>query len=279
MTFSIDRFSHIKNPYHVLEVPQTAKQSEIKKAYRAKARVTHPDRNPSWQKETWEKRFQEIQKAYEILGDQKTRKDYDEYLKTQKADVNTDFDNFSNKTNSSSDARKSEIAKEKWYEVIKTQNEQAKNFRSKWTGSRKKRIWIYTLAGIILTICFGLIMPSTHGSGNVIPDTKNTQIIDWQNIVDNPQGAYCDPVSGEQIRYCFYQNVFYTFDSNDGVHWYGWINSQAVPVDLSSIPTYQTDSNNEAYSNAMGYHFCLGKRSNYLVFENCLQLQTSLVNR
>lgn len=280
MTHKIDHFSHIKNPYDLLEVPLTAKQEEIKKAYRAKARVTHPDMNRSQEKGIWEKRFQEIQEAYEILSNPQTRKDYDEYLKIQKITGNTEIVNFWNKVRSSSDAKKSEIAKEKWYETIKIQNEQVEGFNREWSlGSRKKRIWIYVLAGIVLTIGFGLVMPSLHGSDDSAILAKGMQTIDWQNMLDNPQSAYCDPPYGEQIRYCFYQNVYYVFDSDDGMHWYKWINSQVVPVDLRSIPTYQTSSNSQAYSNAMGYHFCAGKQGNYLVFENCLQLETNLENR
>lgn len=275
MTRDLDRFSRIKNPYHVLGVSNRAKLSEIKKAYREKARVTHPDRNPSEEKDIWERHFQEVQEAYEILGNQKTRNDYDEYLKTQ-TNENSDSDS-SKEVKSNTAGEQSEIAKKKWYETISMQT-QSENFKGN-PRPRKRRVLIYALAGVILTICFGFVMPNIHGSDNTITSTKEMQIFDWQNILDNPQGAYCDPPSSVQIRYCFYQNVVYTFNSDDGVHWYGWVNTQAVPVDLSSIPTYQTSSNNEAYSNAMGFHFCEAKRNNYLVFENCLQLQTTLINR
>ncbi|MGI0069002.1 MAG: J domain-containing protein [Nitrosopumilaceae archaeon] len=282
MTFSIDRFSNIKNPYDVLGVPQTAKQAEIKKAYRAKARITHPDRNPSEEKDAWEKRFQEIQEAYEILSNPLTRKDYDEYLDAQKTTRNAKFESFWNKIRSSSEEIKSEIAKKKWYDEIKLQNEHVKNYKKDGgPGTKKTRIWIYALAGIVLTIGFSLVMPITHGSDSPVmsDNAKDSQTFDWQNMLGNPQSAYCDPPYGEQTRYCFYQNAYYVFDSDDGIHWYKWVNSQVVSVDLSNIPTYQTNSNSQAYSNAMGYHFCAGKQGNYLVFENCLQLQTSLVNR
>lgn len=278
---SIDKFSNIKNPYDVLGVLHTAKQAEIKKAYRAKARKTHPDRNPLNEKDAWEKSFQEIREAYEILSNPQTRKSYDEYLDARKAAGNTQFGNFWNKVRSSPDEIKSEIARKKWYDEIKLQNEHVTNFKKEWNiGTKKKRLWIYTLAAIVLTVGFSLVMP-THGSNDsvILANAKDSQTIDWQNILDNPQSAYCDPPSGAQDRYCFDQNFVYVFNSDDGIHWYKWVNSQVVPVDLSSIPTSQTSSNSQAYSNAMGYHFCANKHGNYLVFENCLQLQTSLTNR
>ena len=278
---SIDRFSNIKNPYDVLGVLSTAKQTEIKKAYRAKARKTHPDRNPLNEKDAWEKSFQEIRKAYEFLSNPQTRKDYDEYMDARKAAGNTQFANFWNKVRSSPDEIKSEIARKKWYDEIKLQNEHVTNFKREWNlGTKKKRIWIYTLAAIILTVGFSLVIP-THGSNGsiILASAKDSQTLDWQNILDNPQSAYCDPLSGAQDRYCFDQNFVYVFNSDDGIHWYKWVNSQVVPVDLSSIPTSQTSSNSQAYSNAMGYHFCVNKHGNYLVFQNCLQLETSLTNR
>ena len=278
---SIDKFSNIKNPYDVLGVLCTAKQAEIKKAYRAKARKTHPDRNPLNEKDASEKSFQEIRKAYEILSNPQTRKDYDEYMDAKKATGNSQIGNFWNKVRSRPDEIKSDIARKKWYDEIKLLNEHVANFKKEWSlGTKKKRIWIYTLAAIVLTIGFSLVMPTVGSNGSVIlANAKDSQTLDWQNIIDNPQNAYCDPLSGAQDRYCFDQNFVYIFNSDDGIHWYKWVNSQAVPVDLSSIPTSQTSSNSQAYSNAMGYHFCTNKHGNYLVFENCLQLETSLINR
>lgn len=281
MTSSIDRFFNIKNPYNVLGILPTAKQTEIKKAYRAKARITHPDRNPLNEKDTWEKCFQDIREAYEILSNPNTRKELDEYLYDRKISGNAQFENFWNKVRSSPAEIKSEIARKRWYDEIKLQNEHATNFKKEWSlGTKKKRVWIYAIAGIILTVGFSLVVPSHSSIGPIILDNaKDAQTLDWQNMLDNPQSAYCDPPDGEQSRYCFYQNFIYVFNSDDGVHWYKWVNSQVVSVDLSGIPTSQTGSNSQAYSNAMGYHFCANKHGNYLVFDNCLQLETTLSNR
>ncbi|CAM9257261.1 unnamed protein product [Ectocarpus sp. 6 AP-2014] len=59
--------------YEVLEIPETADQSEIKKAYRRKALKTHPDVNTA---PTAKEDFAEVVNAYEVLSDEKKRASY-----------------------------------------------------------------------------------------------------------------------------------------------------------------------------------------------------------
>jgi len=61
--------------YETLGVERGASAGEIKKAYYALAKKYHPDTNKG--DEETEKRFQEVQKAYEVLRDAKTRSAYD----------------------------------------------------------------------------------------------------------------------------------------------------------------------------------------------------------
>jgi len=67
------------NYYHTLGVSRDANDQEIKKAFRQLALRYHPDRNPGNIKEAEEK-FKEINQAYEILGDEKKRWQYDRLL-------------------------------------------------------------------------------------------------------------------------------------------------------------------------------------------------------
>ncbi len=64
--------------YDVLGVSKGAAHDEIKKAFRKKAMEHHPDRNPN-DKAGAEKKFKEVNEAYEILGDETKRRNYDNY--------------------------------------------------------------------------------------------------------------------------------------------------------------------------------------------------------
>jgi molecular chaperone DnaJ len=65
-----------KDYYQVLGVPKNATASEIKKAYRKLAQQHHPDANPGDQ--AAEERFKEVSAAYDVLGDEQKRKQYDQ---------------------------------------------------------------------------------------------------------------------------------------------------------------------------------------------------------
>ena len=66
-----------KDYYRVLGVEKTASAKELSKAYRTLARKYHPDTNPGDAKA--EEQFKEISAAYEVVGDETTRKKYDEF--------------------------------------------------------------------------------------------------------------------------------------------------------------------------------------------------------
>jgi molecular chaperone DnaJ len=66
-----------KDYYAVLGVDSKASAKEISKAYRTLARKYHPDTNQGDLKA--EERFKEISAANDVIGDEKTRKRYDEF--------------------------------------------------------------------------------------------------------------------------------------------------------------------------------------------------------
>jgi len=64
----------LSDHYETLGVSRNASSEEIKKAYRKLARELHPDVNPS---EQAQEKFKSVTQAYEVLGDEQTRRNYD----------------------------------------------------------------------------------------------------------------------------------------------------------------------------------------------------------
>lgn len=67
----------MRDLYEILEVERSASASEIKKAYRKKAKQYHPDLHPG--DEEAEHKFKEVNFAYEVLSDDTKKRTYDMY--------------------------------------------------------------------------------------------------------------------------------------------------------------------------------------------------------
>jgi len=67
-----------KDYYDILGIDKSASDSQIKSAYRKKALEWHPDRHKDDKKET-EKKFKEINEAYQILSDPQKKSAYDKF--------------------------------------------------------------------------------------------------------------------------------------------------------------------------------------------------------
>jgi len=66
-----------KNYYDILGVGKSASAEEIKKAYRKQAMMYHPDKNKN--NPEAEKKFKEVNEAYQTLSDTTKRKQYDTF--------------------------------------------------------------------------------------------------------------------------------------------------------------------------------------------------------
>ncbi len=65
----------MRDPYQVLGVAKGASQADVKKAFRKLAKQHHPDQNPKDPKA--KEKFAELNAAYEIVGDEKKRAQFD----------------------------------------------------------------------------------------------------------------------------------------------------------------------------------------------------------
>ena len=63
--------------YEVLDVNKNASEDEIKKAFRKKAKLYHPDVNPD--DKVAESKFKEVNEAYEVLSDSSKKSRYDQF--------------------------------------------------------------------------------------------------------------------------------------------------------------------------------------------------------
>src|SRR3989344_1539350 len=83
----------MKDYYDILGVSRNASGDDIKRAYRKLAHEHHPDK-----KGGDEKKFKEINEAYQILGDEQKRQQYDRFGKggfsAQGGPEDWDFSNF-----------------------------------------------------------------------------------------------------------------------------------------------------------------------------------------
>lgn len=85
-----------KNFYQVLNISENATLEDVKKAYRKLALQFHPDKNKD---KGAQSKFIEINIAYETLKDSNLRTEYDNFLKSEKENLENEFEINNNKKN------------------------------------------------------------------------------------------------------------------------------------------------------------------------------------
>ncbi|XP_015583278.1 uncharacterized protein LOC8261668 isoform X1 [Ricinus communis] len=101
------------NAYDILGVSETCSFAEIKISFRKLAKETHPDLANSNNDSSASHRFIQILAAYEILSDTERRTHYDNFLRSQRKDVQKD-----SREGSTFYMYKSEMARSKEMEVV-----------------------------------------------------------------------------------------------------------------------------------------------------------------
>ncbi|XP_067936396.1 dnaJ homolog subfamily B member 9-like [Watersipora subatra] len=96
MLFSVNLVAAESSYYDILGVPKNASQKDIKKAFRKLAVKYHPDKNKDLDPKEAEKKFVEIGKAYEVLSDEKKRRDYDNAGSSFHSSSEFDYNDFYN---------------------------------------------------------------------------------------------------------------------------------------------------------------------------------------
>ena len=108
----------MKDYYSILEINKEADKDTIKNAYKKLALKYHPDKNIENKKES-EDKFKEISEAYEVLGDEQKKYNYDNgqniiihnhnpfdifenIFKTHNSHININLSNLNSNTNFSS---------------------------------------------------------------------------------------------------------------------------------------------------------------------------------
>ncbi|MEH2450324.1 J domain-containing protein [Nostoc sp.] len=78
---------HVSNHYETLKVSPSASQADIKQAYRRLVKLFHPDSN---QETADHEQIIRINAAYEVLGDNQNRRNYDQQLQDDSQKLNSD---------------------------------------------------------------------------------------------------------------------------------------------------------------------------------------------
>ena len=151
-----------KDYYSILGIPENATYDEIKKAYRAKVKIWHPDKNHT-NKKYAEERLKDLNEAYEVLINTQKRKIYDSYTSGSREKSKYDYKYYTNKENYTNTTNFSYNYKKDSNNTYKNKNANDKNYsntnytnnnntKDKYENSKGKMHFIKKIILILLDI-------------------------------------------------------------------------------------------------------------------------------
>jgi hypothetical protein len=176
------------NLYSLLGIDSSATPDQIKRAYRKKARDTHPDKQRGQDEEEATKKFRQIADAYEVLSDKKSRADYDRTGKTP------------SEMKSTSQRQKSQSSWWSRSSSFSSNNQQSRNYHRYYTNPYTRR-QILAAQSRVLTISSKEQLESIALDVNgvldrflllAVYDSSNSECEDYMNY----QAMYPWPFAG-----------------------------------------------------------------------------------
>jgi hypothetical protein len=208
------------DPYKILGVDENAEISEIKTAFRKKAKETHPDLhggNPEYTKA-----FHEVAEAYAILSDATKRNRYDTARTTAQANSNTSNSDYDTSddwddiyTNADMDAEDIEAAIHEAINELHRETEPYKEEASRaaksgltWfiAGLGVSLVSIFIGAGVLMipAIILGLFqwIRGIHRRNKINRIIADAEAEIWQQYEEQKPQSHKD-TSNQQSRYCW----------------------------------------------------------------------------
>jgi DnaJ-class molecular chaperone len=180
---------NIMDYYKILNVSETSTKEEIKSAYRKLAAKHHPDRGGDTA------RFQEIQSAYDVLGDPEKRQEYDHQRKNQYSNFPfTDFGNpqpddffgqfgFADSFFNFSRARKNpDIKTSATIDLRETLDDSTKYISLRTKNNENKTLQVKIPRGIKS----GTVMKFGGGGESIFPNMPPGDLYLTINVLDDP---------------------------------------------------------------------------------------------
>ena len=176
-----------KNYYLVLQVSPSAEQEAIHAAFERLSREYHPDVNPS---SYAARRLQEIQEAYEVLGDSERRAQYDQERFSQAmapapvADVAEPQDLVEEEPLEEAELDQEPVNTVRWRQVLEEVSEEYKMEGPVWRRLGLLLAWAGGIAGAAtLLVALLLLIVELFSSGSTLTLLSFSNWIFWASAI------------------------------------------------------------------------------------------------